>query len=63
MVVLVMTLSLLCLQLQNSSALPVGFKVLLSSVAPSRPQGGADKVDFLLGSYTDSRVQPTVGKL
>ncbi|XP_053173341.1 cilia- and flagella-associated protein 74 [Scomber japonicus] len=49
------------LKLQNSSALPVGFKVLLSSVAPSRPQGGADKVDFLLGSYTDSRVQPTVG--
>ncbi|XP_067447707.1 cilia- and flagella-associated protein 74 isoform X2 [Thunnus thynnus] len=49
------------LKLQNSSVVAVGFRLLLSSLAPSRPQGGADKVAFLLGSYTDSQVQPTVG--
>ncbi|KAM7410971.1 hypothetical protein PAMA_021099 [Pampus argenteus] len=49
------------LKLQNSSVVAVRFRVLLSSLAPSRPQGGADKVAFLLGSYTDSQVQPTVG--
>ncbi|XP_040915235.1 cilia- and flagella-associated protein 74 [Toxotes jaculatrix] len=49
------------LKLQNSSAVAVGFRVLLASLSPSRPQGGADRVHILLGSYTDSRVQPTVG--
>ncbi|XP_037629906.1 cilia- and flagella-associated protein 74 isoform X4 [Sebastes umbrosus] len=49
------------LKLQNSSAVAVGFRVLLASLCPSRPQGGADRVAFLLGSYTDSQVQSTVG--
>ncbi|KAL7399008.1 hypothetical protein ABVT39_018484 [Epinephelus coioides] len=49
------------LKLQNSSAVAVGFRVQLASLSPSRPQGGADRVDFLLGSYTASQVQPTVG--
>ncbi|XP_044067515.1 cilia- and flagella-associated protein 74 isoform X4 [Siniperca chuatsi] len=49
------------LKLQNSSALAVGFRVLLDSLSPCRPQGGADTVALLLGSYTDSQVQPTVG--
>ncbi|XP_032377237.1 cilia- and flagella-associated protein 74 isoform X4 [Etheostoma spectabile] len=49
------------LKLQNSSAVAVGFRVLLASLCPSQPQGGADRVAFLLGSYRDSQVQPTVG--
>ncbi|XP_051280852.1 cilia- and flagella-associated protein 74 isoform X4 [Dicentrarchus labrax] len=49
------------LKLQNSSAVAVGFRALLASLSPSRPQGGADKLAFLLGHYTDSQVQPTVG--
>ncbi|XP_026187330.1 cilia- and flagella-associated protein 74 isoform X3 [Mastacembelus armatus] len=49
------------LKLQNNSAVSVDFKVLLASLSPSRPQGGADSVPFLLGSYTDSHIQPTVG--
>ncbi|XP_040009856.1 cilia- and flagella-associated protein 74 isoform X3 [Xiphias gladius] len=49
------------LKLQNSSAVAVGFRVLLASLSPSRPQGGADRVAFLLGSYIDSQVQLTVG--
>ncbi|XP_035511787.1 cilia- and flagella-associated protein 74 [Morone saxatilis] len=49
------------LKLQNSSAVAVGFRALLASLSPSRPQGGADRVAFLLGRYTDSQVQPTVG--
>ncbi|XP_071331418.1 cilia- and flagella-associated protein 74 isoform X2 [Trachinotus anak] len=49
------------LKLQNSSAVAVGFRVLLASLSPSRPQGGADRVAVLLGAYTDSQVQPTVG--
>ncbi|KAM6930109.1 cilia- and flagella-associated protein 74-like [Lycodopsis pacificus] len=49
------------LKLQNSSAVAVGFRVLLASLSPSRPQGGADSVAFLLRTYTDSQVQPTVG--
>ncbi|XP_056241792.1 cilia- and flagella-associated protein 74 isoform X1 [Seriola aureovittata] len=49
------------LKLQNSSAVAVGFRGLLASVSPSRPQGGADQVAPLLGRYTDSQVQPTVG--
>lgn len=52
-----------CLQLQNSSAVAVGFRVQMASLSPSRPQCGADRVPFLLGSYTDSKVQPTVGKM
>ncbi|KAE8293192.1 Cilia- and flagella-associated protein 74 [Larimichthys crocea] len=49
------------LKLQNSSAVAVGFRVQMASLSPSRPQCGADRVPFLLGSYTDSKVQPTVG--
>ncbi|XP_035863811.1 cilia- and flagella-associated protein 74 isoform X3 [Sander lucioperca] len=49
------------LKLQNSSTVAVGFRVLLASLCPSQSQGGADRVAFLLGSYTDSQVQPTVG--
>ncbi|XP_034393240.1 cilia- and flagella-associated protein 74 [Cyclopterus lumpus] len=49
------------LKLQNSSVVAVGFRVLLASLAPSRPQGGADSVAFLLGTYPNSQVQPTVG--
>ncbi|XP_070767007.1 cilia- and flagella-associated protein 74 [Enoplosus armatus] len=49
------------LKLQNSSAVAVGFRVLLASLSPSRPQGGADRVALLLGSYTNSQVQSTVG--
>ncbi|XP_036960629.1 cilia- and flagella-associated protein 74 isoform X2 [Acanthopagrus latus] len=48
-------------KLQNSSAVAVGFRVQLASLSPTRPQGGADRVAFLLGSNTGSRVQPTVG--
>ena len=50
------------LQLQNSSAVSVGFRVLQASLCPSRHQGGADMVDLLLGC-SDSQVQPTVGKM
>ncbi|XP_068454495.1 cilia- and flagella-associated protein 74 isoform X2 [Clinocottus analis] len=49
------------LKLQNSSPVIVGFRVLLASLAPSRPQGGADSVASLLRTYSDSQVQPTVG--
>ncbi|XP_029292469.1 cilia- and flagella-associated protein 74 isoform X3 [Cottoperca gobio] len=49
------------LKLQNSSAVAVGFKVLLASVCPWRPQGGADLVALLLGGYKDSKVQLDVG--
>ncbi|XP_068589913.1 cilia- and flagella-associated protein 74 isoform X3 [Cebidichthys violaceus] len=49
------------LKLQNCSAVAVGFRLLLASLSPSRPQGGADSVAFLLRTYTDSQVQPTVG--
>ncbi|KAM9350311.1 cilia- and flagella-associated protein 74 [Symphorus nematophorus] len=49
------------LKLQNSSMVAVGFRVQLASLSPSRPQGGADRVDSLLGRYTDSQVQPAVG--
>ncbi|XP_030278233.1 cilia- and flagella-associated protein 74 isoform X3 [Sparus aurata] len=48
-------------KLQNSSAVAVGFRVQLASLSPTRPRGGADMVAFLLGSNTDSQVQPTVG--
>ncbi|XP_073326821.1 cilia- and flagella-associated protein 74 isoform X2 [Pagrus major] len=48
-------------KLQNSSVVAVGFRVQLASLSPTRPQGGADRVAFLLGSNTDSQVQPTVG--
>lgn len=50
-------------QLQNSSVVSVGFKVLLASLSPSTSQDEADRVSLLLGSYTDSKLQPTVGKL
>ncbi|KAI3357114.1 hypothetical protein L3Q82_015582 [Scortum barcoo] len=49
------------IKLQNSSAVAVGFRVLLASLSPSRPRGGADDVAVLLGNYTDPQVQPTVG--
>uniref|UniRef100_A0AAQ6IMB2 Cilia- and flagella-associated protein 74 n=1 Tax=Anabas testudineus TaxID=64144 RepID=A0AAQ6IMB2_ANATE len=49
------------LKLHNSSVVSVGFKVLLASLSPSRPQDGADMVALLLGSYTDSQNQPIVG--
>ncbi|XP_059190214.1 cilia- and flagella-associated protein 74 [Centropristis striata] len=49
------------LKLQNSSAVAVGFRTLLASLCPSRPQGGADRVAALLGSYTDSQIRPAVG--
>ncbi|KAK2851123.1 hypothetical protein Q5P01_007399 [Channa striata] len=49
------------LKLQNNSRISVGFKVLLASVSPLRPQGGADKVELLLGSFIDSQTLPTVG--
>ncbi|XP_045912230.1 cilia- and flagella-associated protein 74 isoform X3 [Micropterus dolomieu] len=49
------------LKLQNRSAVAVGFRVLLASLSPSEPQGGADKVAVLLASYINSQVQPTVG--
>ncbi|XP_047428401.1 cilia- and flagella-associated protein 74 isoform X2 [Mugil cephalus] len=49
------------IKLQNSSAVAVGFAVLLASLSPSRPRGGVDKVEFLLDKYTDSQVQPAVG--
>ncbi|GLD45765.1 cilia- and flagella-associated protein 74 isoform X1, partial [Lates japonicus] len=49
------------IKLQNSSAVAVGFRVLLAGVCPSRPQGGADRVGLLLGSYTDPQLQPPVG--
>ena len=62
--VLDLTLSLFffCLQLENSSAVAAGFRVQLASLSPCRPQSGADRVDSLLGRYTVSQVQPTVGK-
>nr|XP_020468130.1 cilia- and flagella-associated protein 74 isoform X2 [Monopterus albus] len=49
------------LKLQNSSAVAMGFKVLLASLSPSRPQGGVDSTPLLLGSYRDPQVRPTVG--
>ncbi|XP_075331716.1 cilia- and flagella-associated protein 74 [Odontesthes bonariensis] len=48
-------------QLQNSSTVAVGFRVLLASQSPSRHQDGVDSVALLLDSYRGSRVQPTVG--
>ncbi|XP_071752484.2 cilia- and flagella-associated protein 74 [Centroberyx gerrardi] len=49
------------LKLQNSSAVAVGFRVLLASLSPSRPQSGADSPRVLLSTYPDSQIQPTVG--
>ncbi|XP_070696380.1 cilia- and flagella-associated protein 74 [Pempheris klunzingeri] len=49
------------LKLQNSSVVAVDFRAQLASLSPSRPQGGADRVDLLLGRYTDPQVQPAVG--
>ncbi|XP_056278610.1 cilia- and flagella-associated protein 74 [Pseudoliparis swirei] len=48
------------LKLQNSSAVSVGFRALLASLDPSRPQGNADHVPFLL-RRCDPQAQPTVG--
>ncbi|XP_006810917.2 cilia- and flagella-associated protein 74-like, partial [Neolamprologus brichardi] len=47
--------------LQNSSAVPVSFRVMLASLSPFRPQGGADRVAFLLDRYANSHVHPAVG--
>ncbi|XP_067384004.1 cilia- and flagella-associated protein 74 isoform X2 [Channa argus] len=49
------------LKLHNNSRLSVGFKVLLASISPFKPQGGADKVALLLGSYRDSQILSIVG--
>ncbi|XP_076023285.1 cilia- and flagella-associated protein 74 [Genypterus blacodes] len=49
------------LKLQNSSAVAVGFRVLLASVSPSRHQCGTDSLPFSLSAYTHPHVQPTVG--
>ncbi|KAM9855197.1 cilia- and flagella-associated protein 74 [Aulostomus maculatus] len=49
------------LKIQNSSAVGVGFRVLLQSLSPSRPRGGAEQLDILLSNYRDSGVQPVVG--
>ncbi|XP_071392092.1 cilia- and flagella-associated protein 74 [Centroberyx affinis] len=49
------------LKLQNSSAVAVGFRVLLASLSPSRPQSGGDGPPVLLSTYPDSQIQPTVG--
>ncbi|KAM9752856.1 cilia- and flagella-associated protein 74 [Menidia menidia] len=48
-------------QLENSSAMAVGFSVLLASQSPSRHQDGADCVALILDGYRGSQVQPTVG--
>ncbi|XP_030589922.1 cilia- and flagella-associated protein 74 isoform X2 [Archocentrus centrarchus] len=48
-------------KLQNSSAVAVGFRALLASLSPFRPQGAADRVAFLLDRYANAHVQPTVG--
>ncbi|XP_051805300.1 cilia- and flagella-associated protein 74 isoform X1 [Acanthochromis polyacanthus] len=48
-------------KLQNDSPLAVGFRVLLASLSPSRPCGGADRVALLLDRYVDSRDQSPVG--
>ncbi|XP_035761439.1 cilia- and flagella-associated protein 74 [Neolamprologus brichardi] len=48
-------------KLQNSSAVPVSFRVMLASLSPFRPQGGADRVAFLLDRYANSHVHPAVG--
>lgn len=50
--------ALCSLQLQNSSALAVGFRVELASSCPSRPGAGADRAACLLGS----KLQPVVGE-
>ncbi|XP_029910701.1 cilia- and flagella-associated protein 74 [Myripristis murdjan] len=49
------------LTLQNRSAVAVGFRALLTSLCPSRPQSGADSLPLLLRSYTESHIQPVVG--
>ncbi|AWP09347.1 Hypothetical protein SMAX5B_002744 [Scophthalmus maximus] len=49
------------LKLQNSSVVAVGFRVLLASLSSTRPRGGVDRVDVLLGNYTDPKLHPTVG--
>uniref|UniRef100_A0A665X6C6 Calcium channel, voltage-dependent, L type, alpha 1D subunit, b n=1 Tax=Echeneis naucrates TaxID=173247 RepID=A0A665X6C6_ECHNA len=48
-------------ELQNSSTVAVGFRVLLAGLSPFWPQAGADRVPSLLGIYTDCQPQPTVG--
>ncbi|XP_063321127.1 cilia- and flagella-associated protein 74 [Pelmatolapia mariae] len=48
-------------KLQNSSAVAVSFRVMLASLSPFRPQGGADRVAFLLDRYANSHVHPAVG--
>lgn len=50
------------LQLQNSSAVAVGFKAMLYSLSPSKTKGSDERVALLLGGYTDSKIQPVVGK-
>ncbi|XP_054868574.1 cilia- and flagella-associated protein 74 isoform X2 [Amphiprion ocellaris] len=49
------------IKLQNDSPLAVGFRVLLASLSPSRPCGGADRVALLLDRYVDSQDQSPVG--
>ncbi|XP_034446990.1 cilia- and flagella-associated protein 74 isoform X2 [Hippoglossus hippoglossus] len=48
-------------KLQNNSAVEVGFRVLLASLSPPRPQSAAEIVAVMLGDYTDSEVRPIVG--
>ncbi|CAB1417022.1 unnamed protein product [Pleuronectes platessa] len=48
-------------KLHNNSAVEVGFRVLLASLSPPRPQNAAEIVAVMLGDYTDSEVQPIVG--
>ncbi|XP_062247115.1 cilia- and flagella-associated protein 74 [Platichthys flesus] len=48
-------------KLHNNSAVEVGFRVLLASLSPPRPQSAAEIVAVMLGDYTDSEVRPIVG--
>ncbi|XP_017266687.2 cilia- and flagella-associated protein 74 isoform X2 [Kryptolebias marmoratus] len=48
-------------QLQNSSVVAVGFRVLLASLSLPRPQGGTDRVALLLDGYRNAQSQPVVG--
>ncbi|XP_068196112.1 cilia- and flagella-associated protein 74 [Antennarius striatus] len=49
------------LQLKNSSAMEVTFRVEMESLSPSRPHDGSDEVSILLGNYTDPKLHPVVG--
>uniref|UniRef100_A0A3P8UU68 Cilia and flagella associated protein 74 n=1 Tax=Cynoglossus semilaevis TaxID=244447 RepID=A0A3P8UU68_CYNSE len=49
------------IELHNSSPVAVGFRALLASLCRSKPKGGIEHLNILLGDYTDPELQPVVG--